>query len=46
MEWDTGRSLGLVPGEDRFRKLTQEELAAEQKADKKLEVGGMQCQTM
>lgn len=24
-EWDNGRSLGVVPGEDSFRKLTQEE---------------------
>ena len=23
-EWDNGRSLGVVPGEDSFRKLTQE----------------------
>lgn len=30
--WDNGRSLGLVPGEDSFHKLTQEELAAELKA--------------
>jgi len=27
--WDTGSSLGLVPGEDSFRKLTQEEIDAE-----------------
>ena len=25
MQWDNGRSLGLVPNEDSFRKLTQEE---------------------
>ena len=25
-EWDTGRSLGVVPSEDSFRKLTQEEI--------------------
>lgn len=25
-EWDNGRSLGVVPGEDSFRKLTQEEI--------------------
>ena len=28
-EWDNGRSLGVVPGEDSFRKLTQEEIEAE-----------------
>lgn len=28
--FDNGRSLGLCPGEDSFRKLTQEELAEEQ----------------
>lgn len=28
-EFDNGRSLGLIPGEDNFRKLTQEELAEE-----------------
>lgn len=29
-DWDNGRSLGVVPGEDSFRKLTQEEIEAEQ----------------
>ena len=28
--FDNGRSLGVVPGEDSFRKLTAEELAEEQ----------------
>lgn len=28
-EWDNGRTLGVVPGEDSFRKLTQEEIEAE-----------------
>ena len=28
--FDNGRGLGLVPGEDSFRKLTEEELAEEQ----------------
>ena len=26
MRWDHGRGLGLVPGEDEFRRLTQEEI--------------------
>lgn len=30
MKWDNGRTLALVPGEDSFRKLTDEELAEEQ----------------
>lgn len=30
MQWDNGRTLALVPGEDSFRKLTAEELAEEQ----------------
>ena len=28
-QWDNGRTLGLVPGEDCFRKLTKEEIDAE-----------------
>ena len=31
--FDNGRSLGVVPGEDSFRKLTDEELAEEQAED-------------
>lgn len=31
--FDNGRSLGVVPGEDSFRKLTDEELAEEQSED-------------
>lgn len=30
MRWDNGRTLALVPDEDSFRKLTDEELAEEQ----------------
>ena len=29
-DFDNGRRLGIVPGEDSFRKLTEEELAEEQ----------------
>lgn len=32
MHWDNGRSLSVVPGEDSFRKLTQEEIEAETQA--------------
>ena len=28
-EWDNGRTLGIVPSEDSFRKLTQEGLEEE-----------------
>ena len=31
--FDNGRSLGLVPGEDSFRRLTDEEIAEEQNND-------------
>ena len=31
MLWDNGRTLALVPGEDSFRKLSEEELLEEQK---------------
>ncbi len=30
--FDNGRQLGIVPGEDTFRKLTEEELAEEQES--------------
>ena len=33
MQWDNGRSLSLVPGEDNFRKLTQEEIDDETESD-------------
>ena len=32
-DFDNGRRLGLIPGEDSFRKLTDAELAEEQDAD-------------
>ena len=32
-EFDNGRSLGIVPGEDSFRTLTESELAEEQSED-------------
>ena len=33
MNWDNGRTLAVVPGEDSFRKLKEEELAEEQKKE-------------
>ena len=30
MRWDNGRTLSLIPEEDRFRKLTDQEIAQEQ----------------
>ena len=36
-EWDNGRSLGVVPGEDSFRKLTQEEIKAENQSESEVE---------
>ena len=30
MKWDNGRTLAIVPSEDSFRKLTEEEVAEEQ----------------
>ena len=35
MRWDCGRSLGLVPGEDSFRKLPMEEMENEQGMDRR-----------
>ena len=32
MNWDNGSSLSLIPGEDRFRVLNQEEIASERNA--------------
>ena len=36
-EWDNGRSLGVVPGEDSFRKLTQEEIEADNQSSSEVE---------
>ena len=36
-EWDNGRTLGVVPGEDSFRKLTQEEIEAENQSELEVE---------
>ena len=30
MKWNNGRTLAIIPGEDSFRKLTQQEIAQEQ----------------
>ena len=36
-EWDNGRTLGVVPGEDSFRKVTQEEIEAENQSESEVE---------
>lgn len=36
-DWDNGRSLGVVPGEDIFRKLTQDEIEAEKLSESEIE---------
>lgn len=36
-EWDNGRTLGVIPGEDSFRKLTQEEVEAENQSEAEVE---------
>ena len=36
-EWDNNRTLGVVPGEDSFRKLTQEEIEAENQFESEVE---------
>ena len=46
MSWDNGRTLSLIPGEDSFRKLTIEELEAEQELTAEQDTGGMQWQTL
>lgn len=46
MSWDNGRTLSLIPGEDSFRKLTIEELEAEQELASEQEAGGIGWQTL
>ena len=36
-EWDNGRTLGVVLGEDVFRKLSQEEIETEQLSESEIE---------
>ena len=36
-KWDNGRSLGVVPSEDSFRKLTQEEIETENQSKSEVE---------
>lgn len=37
MKWDNGRTLAIVPSEDDFRKLTDEELAEESETEEESE---------
>ncbi len=37
MKWDNGRTLAIVPSEDDFRKLTDEELAEESEIEEESE---------
>lgn len=36
-EWDNNRTIGIVPCEDSFRKLTQEEIEAENQSESEVE---------
>mgnify|MGYP002726098911 CR=1 FL=1 len=36
-KWDNGRTLGVVPGEDSFRKLTQEEIETENQSESQVD---------
>lgn len=36
-EWDNNRTIGIVPGEDAFRKLTQDEIEAENQSESEVE---------
>lgn len=38
-EWDNNRTIGIVPCEDSFRKLTQEEIEAENQSESEVENG-------
>ena len=38
MEWDNGRTLSLLPEDDRVWKLTKKELIEEQRKDTKIEM--------
>lgn len=38
-KFDNGRQLGIIPGEDSFRKLTDEELAEEQADSEDMDEG-------
>lgn len=38
-DFDNGRQLGIVPGEDSFRKLTEQELAEEQEMSEAQDFG-------
>ena len=36
-EWDNNRTIGIVPGEDSFRKLTQKEIEADNQSSSEVE---------
>ena len=36
-EWDNNRTIGIVPSEDSFRKLTQEEIEAENQSESQVD---------